>query len=89
MNDQFPVPFYCRKSEVAASASILIFSLIWAWINRWVNNREADDLRRQRAHYDVNVMDDCKDDIESARHTWEYTCYSEDPIHVRYQNLTI
>ena len=35
----------------------LIFSLIWAWINGWVNNREADDLRHPRAHYDVIVMD--------------------------------
>ena len=34
----------------------LMFSLICAWINRWVNNREADDLRRHRAHYDVTVM---------------------------------
>ena len=34
----------------------LMFSLIRAWINRWVNNREAGDLRRYRAHYDVIVM---------------------------------
>ena len=34
----------------------LIFPLIWAWINRWVNNREAGDLRRDRAHYDITVM---------------------------------
>ena len=34
----------------------LMFSLICAWINGWVNNREADDLRRYRAHYDVSVM---------------------------------
>ena len=33
----------------------LMFSLICAWINGWVNNREAGDLRRHRAHYDVNV----------------------------------
>ena len=26
----------------------LMFSLICAWINRWVNNREAGDLRRDR-----------------------------------------
>ena len=26
------------------------------WINGWVNNREAGDLRRYRAHYDVSVM---------------------------------
>ena len=34
----------------------LMFSLIYAWINGWVNNREAGDLRRNRAHYDVVVM---------------------------------
>ena len=32
----------------------LMFSLICVWINGWVNNRE--DLRRNRAHYDVTVM---------------------------------
>ena len=25
-------------------------------MNGWVNNREAGDLRRQHAHYDVTVM---------------------------------
>ena len=34
----------------------LMFSLISARINGWVNNREAGDLRRHRAHYDVIVM---------------------------------
>ena len=34
----------------------LMFSLICACINGWVNNREAGDLRRHRAHYDVIVM---------------------------------
>ena len=34
----------------------LMFSLICAWINDWVNNGEAGDLRRYRAHYDVTVM---------------------------------
>ena len=33
----------------------LMFSLICAWINGWVNNREAGDLRRHRTHYDVTV----------------------------------
>ena len=33
-----------------------MFSLICVWINAWVNNREAGDLRRHRAHYDVTVM---------------------------------
>ena len=34
----------------------LIFSLICARINDWVNNREAGDLRCYRGHYDVIVM---------------------------------
>ena len=34
----------------------LMFSSICAWINGSVNNREARDLRRHRAHYDVTVM---------------------------------
>ena len=34
----------------------LMLSLICAWINTWVNNREAGDLRRYSAHYDVIVM---------------------------------
>ena len=33
----------------------LIFSLICAWINDRVKNREAGDLRRYRGHYDVIV----------------------------------
>ena len=33
----------------------LIYSLICVWINCWVNNREAGDLRRYRAHFDVIV----------------------------------
>ena len=33
----------------------LMFSLICAWINGWVNNCEADDLRRHHAHYGVTV----------------------------------
>ena len=37
----------------------LIFSLICAWINGWVNNGEAGDLRRHRPHYDVTVMFGC------------------------------
>ena len=34
----------------------LMSSLICAWINAWVNNREAGDLKRYRAHCDVSVM---------------------------------
>ena len=33
-----------------------MFSLICAWINGWVNNCNAGDLRRHRVHYDVTVM---------------------------------
>ena len=33
-----------------------MFSLIRAWTNGWVNNRDAGDLRRHRTHYDVIVL---------------------------------
>ena len=35
---------------------VLMFSLICTWINSWVNNPEAGDLRCHRAHCDVSVM---------------------------------
>ena len=35
----------------------LMFTLICARINGWVNNREAGDLRRYRAPYDVIVIE--------------------------------
>ena len=44
----------------------LMFSLICAWINGWVNNREAGHLRRRRSHYDASVMANMK------RQTWRY-----------------
>ena len=34
----------------------LMVSLISSWINGWVKNCEASDLRRHRTHYDVIVM---------------------------------
>ena len=34
----------------------LMFSLICARMNGWINNREAGDSSRYRAHYDVTVM---------------------------------
>ena len=43
-------------SFTKASDAELWFFFICAWINGWVNNREAGDLRRNRAHYDVIVM---------------------------------
>ena len=35
-----------------------LWCYLWSapWINGWVNNRKAGDLRRHRAHYDVIVM---------------------------------
>ena len=50
----------------------LMFSLICAWINDWVNNRDAGDLIRHRVHYDVTVMK-----ADGARiTTWLYSSRS-------------
>ena len=42
-----------RKSQWRGA---LMFSLIYALINGWVNIGEAGDLRRHHGHYDVSVM---------------------------------
>ena len=39
-----------------ASDAVLVLSLIYAWTNGWVNNRNAGDLRRHHAHYDITVI---------------------------------
>ena len=49
-----PVPV--NSSHKGQWRGALVFYLICKWINGWVNNREAGDLRRYRAHYDVTVM---------------------------------
>ena len=45
----------------------LMFSLICVWINDWVNNREPDDLRRYRAHYNVKYCHALK---RRGTHKW-------------------
>ena len=47
----------CTK---ASDVELWCFFFICAWINGRVNNREAGDLRRHRAHHDVTVMVDGK-----------------------------
>ena len=34
----------------------LVFSFICTWTDAWANNRNAGDLKRHRAHYNVTVM---------------------------------
>ena len=53
----------CGKSPVTGEfphkdqwRGALMFSLIYAWRNGWVNNQCTGDLRRHRAHYDVTAM---------------------------------
>ena len=57
-------PWYLPETLKLAShkgqwRGALMFSLICAWINGWVNNREAGDLKHHRTHYDVIVMTRC------------------------------
>ena len=48
----------------------LMFSLICARINGWVNNREAGDLRHHQAHCDVIVMH-CWNVIRSSQQSFD------------------
>ena len=53
----------------------LMFSLICAQINGWVNNREAGDLRRHQAHCDVILMSVTKTVIRPILHGHCYPSY--------------
>ena len=57
----------------------LMFSLICVWINGWVNNRVAGDLRCHRAHYDVIVMWNRNTDVHfnCSKHTFENVIYKQ------------
>ena len=48
------LPALCKGNSPVNGA--WMFSLICAWINFWVNNREASDFRYRRVHYDAFVM---------------------------------
>ena len=52
----------------ASGAVFWSFPLLCAWINGWVNDREAGDLRRHRAHYDVIAM-------RALEHSRKYVCH--------------
>ena len=47
---------WIARTKASDGCVALMFSLICAWINGWVNNRESGDFRRHRPHYDVTVM---------------------------------
>ena len=51
----------------------LMFSLICAQTNGWVNNRDAGDLRRHRAHHDVTVMSAHHNRLLSIRYLGPYS----------------
>ena len=52
---EFTGPRWIPRTK-ASDAERWCFLLICIWINGWVNNREAVDLRRNRAHCDVTVV---------------------------------
>ena len=53
---EFIGPRWIPNTKAMQWRGALMFSFICVWINGWVNNREAGDLRRKRAHYDFVVM---------------------------------
>ena len=53
---EFTGPRWIPVTKAMQWRGALMFSLICTWINGWVNNREAGDLRRHCAHYEVIVM---------------------------------
>ena len=59
----------------------LMFSLICAWINGWVNNGEVGDLRRHRTHYDIIVMKVLVDSQHKCRDLMVF-CWHCQPLYI-------
>ena len=77
--NMFRVTGFCAgNSPVTAGNSpvseALMLSLICAWTKGWVNNQDADDLRRHRAHYDVTVMW-CRIVIQWSGQPWDLSAF--------------
>ena len=53
----------------------LMFSLMCAWTGSWVNNQDAGDLRRHRAHYDVTVIW-CRIVIQWSGQQWDLSAFN-------------
>ena len=51
----------------ARDAGLWCFLLSAPWMNGWVKNNKAGDLRRHRAHYDVIIMIDSSKGFPCAR----------------------
>ena len=60
----------------ASDAELWVLLSPAPWINGWVNNREAGNFRRHRAHYDVIVMvyallAICEETINPSGFSWQ------------------
>ena len=51
-----PGEFPAQRSVTRSFYVFIDTALIYAWINDWLNTCEVGDLRRNRGHYEVNVM---------------------------------
>ena len=65
--ENLPVPV--KSQHKGQWRAALMFTLICAPINGWINNREVGDLRRHRARYDVIVMN------KNFLHLWLVVCW--------------
>ena len=74
--------FYAGNSPVTGEfpshrpmARVLMFSLLCASTNGWVNNQDAGDLRRHRADHDVTVMW-CRTVIQWSGQPWALSAFN-------------
>ena len=69
-NSPVPGEFPTHKGQWRGA---LMFSLMCVWINGWINNGKAGDLRRYRAHY-VRHLNEKINTVTHNKHTVTYTC---------------
>ena len=73
------------KISLTTASDTDLWCFLWSapWINGWVNNRGAGEMRRHRAHYDVILMLNAESErlVDHLTHCcrknskWVYNCH--------------
>ena len=74
----------CRNSPVTGEfphedkwRRASVFSLICAWTNGWVNNRDTGAMRCHCSHYDVTVMDSAIPHPHGGSLGYSWDCFGQ------------
>ena len=71
-----------RWIPLTKARDVELWCFLWSapWINGWINNCDAGDLRHHRAHYDIIVMYRCDTNVEVYKYMKSLTAWYSFPF---------